>query len=141
MPRYYGTVETNLGTGYVYDRIVDFDGRASQTIIQRYGADKTALSDGDKSELVSLVNRLFRYLHDNRIVTMTLKPYNILCHRLSETELFPVVCDNIGEASLIPIASYSAWFCHLKQRRIFQRFFKFPVVNQLNPHTDGIEIP
>lgn len=27
LTRYYGTVETNLGTGYVYDRIVDFDGK------------------------------------------------------------------------------------------------------------------
>lgn len=36
LTRYYGTVETNLGTGYVYDRIVDFDGKISQTIRDRY---------------------------------------------------------------------------------------------------------
>lgn len=29
IPKYYGEVETNLGSGYVYDRIIDFDGKPS----------------------------------------------------------------------------------------------------------------
>lgn len=36
IPRYYGEVETNLGTGYVFDRTVDFDGKPSQTMQERY---------------------------------------------------------------------------------------------------------
>ena len=139
LPRYYGEVETNLGTGYVYDKIVDFDGKASKTLVERFGSPKESVFR--RQELVDIVNKLLRYLYDNRIVTMTLKPYNILCQRISETEIFPVVCDNIGEASFIPIASHSAWFCHLKQRRIFQRFLNQPIINCLNREVDGIIIP
>lgn len=128
IPRFHGSVETDLGTGYVYDRIVDFDGRPSQTIIERY---QGRLTSAQKEELRTLVEKLFKYLYVNRIVTMTLKPYNVLCHRLSETEIFPVVCDNLGEASLIPIASRMRWFCRLKQKRLFARFYNQPVVCQL----------
>ncbi|MDP1136360.1 YrbL family protein, partial [Klebsiella pneumoniae] len=49
---------------------------------------------------VQLLKQLKRYLQDNRIVTMSLKPQNILCHRISESEVIPVVCDNIGESTL-----------------------------------------
>lgn len=55
-----------------------------------------------------LLKTLKRYIYDNRIVTMTLKPQNILCHRISESEAIPVICDNIGESTLIPLASWSA---------------------------------
>lgn len=138
IPRYYGTISTNLGTGYVYDRIVDYDGQTSHSLAEYLTSPHLKLS---KVELVSLINNLFRYLFDNRIITMTLKPYNILCHRISETEMFPVICDNLGEASFIPIASRNKWFCHLKQRRIFRRFLSRPVINQLDVSTDGIIVP
>ncbi|MDI5811314.1 YrbL family protein, partial [Salmonella enterica subsp. enterica serovar Anatum] len=39
-----------------------------------------------------LLKKLKRYLLDNHIVTMSLKPQNILCQRISESEVVPVVC-------------------------------------------------
>lgn len=36
IPRYYGTISTNLGTGYVYDRIVDYDGQTSLTMVEYF---------------------------------------------------------------------------------------------------------
>lgn len=119
IPKYYGQIETNLGGGYLYDRIIDFDGKPSKTMEQRY----TDLSSKVfQSELTDLIRNLERYLWDNKIVTMTIKPYNILCHRVTETEVFPVICDNIGTASFVPIEVYCPWFCHLKQKRQFKKF-------------------
>ena len=34
IPRYHGTVETDCGTGYVYDVIADFDGKPSITLTE-----------------------------------------------------------------------------------------------------------
>ncbi|MCH5760695.1 YrbL family protein, partial [Salmonella enterica] len=34
IPRYYGTVETDCGTGYVYDMITDFNGAPSITLTE-----------------------------------------------------------------------------------------------------------
>ena len=36
LPCYYGTVETDCGKGYIYDRIIDFDGQASRTLQATY---------------------------------------------------------------------------------------------------------
>lgn len=33
-------------------------------------------------------------------MTMSLKPQNILCQRISESEVVPVVCDNLGKVPL-----------------------------------------
>ena len=39
LPKFYGEVQTNLGRGFVYDRVIDFDGQPSKTIEQRYNSD------------------------------------------------------------------------------------------------------
>lgn len=118
--RFYGVVQTNLGNGYVYDRIMDFDGQSSKTLGDYYKNGE--LSD---QELSLLIEKLKKYIWDNLIVTMALKPHNILCHRVSQTEIFPVVCDNIGFAQRIPLVLYWPWFCHQKQKRLFQRFDRY----------------
>ncbi|WP_312947784.1 PhoP regulatory network protein YrbL [Superficieibacter sp.] len=125
IPQYYGTVETDLGTGYVYDIITDFDGKPSVTL--REFASQCCY-DSDITLLRQMLKTLKKYLHDNHIVTMTLKPQNILCRRLSESEVVAVVCDNIGESTFLPLATWSAWFCHRKQARLWTRFMAQPAL-------------
>lgn len=123
IPRYYGTVETDCGTGYVYDVIADFDGKPSVTLTEFA---RQCRYEEDIALLRQMLKKLRRYLHDNHIVTMTLKPQNVLCHRISESEVIPVICDNIGESTLIPLATWSKWFCRRKQERLWQRFIAQP---------------
>ena len=119
IPRFYGEVQTNLGTGYVYDRTVDFDGKPSQTMLQRYQGFKESPELYD--EMLHLIEVLERYLTDNHIVTMNIKPMNVLCHRVSSTEVFPVICDNLGTSAFFPIAEYCPWFARKKLKRQFER--------------------
>ena len=128
LTRYYGTVETNLGTGYVYDRIVDFDGKISQTIRDRYTLENL---QNNWQELKEIVEKLEKYMWDNRIITMALKPHNVLCHRISENEIFPVICDNIGVATRIPVVLYCPWLCHRKQKKLFAKFEHQPLIQTL----------
>lgn len=102
LPRYYGTVETDCGTGYVYDAILDFDGKPSVTMTEFA---ENCHYEEDFRTLRQLLKALKTYLYENRIVTMTLKPQNILCQRISESEVVPVVCDNIGESTFLPVAT------------------------------------
>ena len=125
LPRYYGTVETDCGTGYVYDAILDFDGKPSVTMTEFA---ENCHYEEDFRTLRQLLKALKTYLYENRIVTMTLKPQNILCQRISESEVVPVVCDNIGESTFLPVATWSAWFCHRKQERLWQRFLRQPAL-------------
>ncbi len=71
IPRYHGTVETDCGTGYVYDVIADFDGKPSITLTEF--AEQCRYEE-DIAQLRQLLKQLKRYLQDNRIVTMSLKP-------------------------------------------------------------------
>jgi hypothetical protein len=105
--------------------ISDFDGKPSITLKQfalecRY--------EEDLAVLRQMLRTLKRYLKDNHIVTMTLKPANILCHRISESEVVPVICDNIGEGTFIPLATWSKWLCHRKQERLWARFIAQPIL-------------
>lgn len=118
IPRYYGEVETNLGTGYVFDRTVDFDGKPSQTMQERY---QDLKEPWQRKEMLALVKKLENYLTRNHVVTMLLKPFNILCHRVSETEIEPVICDNIGTASLIPIELVCPWFARQREKRLIRK--------------------
>lgn len=82
--------------------ITDFNGAPSITLTEfaaqcRY--------EEDVAVLRQLLKKLKRYLLDNRIVTMSLKPQNVLCQRISESEVVPVVCDNLGESTFIPLAT------------------------------------
>ncbi|EBB5475303.1 PhoP regulatory network protein YrbL [Salmonella enterica] len=125
IPRYYGTVETDCGTGYVYDMITDFNGAPSITLTEfaaqcRY--------EEDVAVLRQLLKKLKRYLFDNHIVTMSLKPQNVLCQRISESEVVPVVCDNLGESTFIPLATWSTWCCERKLERVWQRFIAQPAL-------------
>ena len=123
--KYYGTVETNLGTGYVYDRIVDFDGKPSQTISERYKIEE--LKDNWK-ELDEIISKLKKYMWDNRIITTALRPHNVLCHRISEKEIVPVICDSMGVTTRIPVVLYCPWLCHRKQKKLFARFDGLPLI-------------
>lgn len=105
--------------------IADYDGKPSVTLSE---FTKQCRYEDDVIVLRQLLRRLKRYLRDNHIVTMTLKPQNILCHRINESEVVPVVCDNIGEGTLIPLATRSTWFCHRKQERLWQRFIAQPAL-------------
>lgn len=59
---------------------------------------------------------------------MSLKPQNILCQRISESEVVPVVCDNLGESTFIPLATWSTWCCERKLERVWQRFIAQPAL-------------
>lgn len=120
LPRFYGEVDTNLGIGYVYDRIIDFDGRPSETMDQRYRDIHTEASFKEKQ----LVDNLEKYLLDNHVVTMTLKLYNILCHKISRNELFPVICDNIGVAAFVPLSYVCPWYARITIRHSVEHFRK-----------------
>lgn len=105
----------------VYDRIIDFDGKPSQTMQERY---QDLKEPWQREEMTALVRKLEEYLTNNHIVTMSLKPFNILCHRISETEIEPVICDNIGTASFIPIELVCPWFARNREKRMIKKMQK-----------------
>ncbi|EKY3917469.1 PhoP regulatory network protein YrbL [Enterobacter hormaechei] len=121
IPRYYGTLQTDLGIGYVYDLINDYDGKPSVTLQKILARELTVR---DVEMLRDALKKLRLYLKENHIITMTLKPQNILCKQINGSEMLLIVCDNIGESTFIPLARWSSWLCHRKQERLWERFIQ-----------------
>lgn len=124
LPALHGTIETDIGTGYIYDIVKDYDGNIATSLTEFA---QSCHEKGDIRTLRQVLDTLKSWLSENRIVTMNLKPQNILCRRISKTEVVPVVVDNIGEATLLPMATWSSWFCKKKQMRQWKRFMQNPL--------------
>ena len=94
LSQYYGVVETNLGNGYVYQLIKDFDGTISTSLAEYLGGnvDKNISSDA----MLGSLRELKHYLLDNKIIVRNLRPYNVMFQRISQTKGIAVIIDNIG---------------------------------------------
>lgn len=76
LPKYFGTVETNLGTGHVYELIVDEGGAKSRTL-EDYLFDENLLCD-NLPMIITELQKLKSALLDNEIITMDIFPENII---------------------------------------------------------------
>ena len=120
IPRYYGDAETNLGLGSVFDLISDHDLVVSKSL--EYYLSSEEQTEKCYESLSESLHLLKKYLLDNNIVTMDLKPYNILCQKNESgiSRLFLV--DNIYNSEFIPVSNYSTFFAKRKIARKWQRF-------------------
>ena len=120
LARFYGNVDTNLGEGAVFDLIRDYNGEISKTL----GYYISGLNETGRNEpnLVRALPALKQYLLKWKIVTMSLKPQNIVYKKIQESRGFLVVIDNIGNSDFIPICNYVDWVAIRKIHRKWQRF-------------------
>lgn len=117
---YYGTVATNMGTGYVFERVHDFDGATSQTIQNLF--EKTSSGDSFLPPIEAVLSELKKLLFTELIVTSSVEPENFAIQRFSETGFTIRIIDNIGSPVLIPLAYYSDFFARKRIRRYWVRF-------------------
>lgn len=134
LPRYYGDITTNLGIGSVFDLILDQDGTVSKPLGHYIASNDVteAYYDGLSNSLYLLKD----YLLEQRIITMTLVPRNVVCQR-NKSRIFRLfVVDNIGNTEFIPICNYIPFFAKKKIRRRWKRFED----NLLNasPHNEAL---
>ncbi|MEM8562047.1 MAG: YrbL family protein [Pseudomonadota bacterium] len=119
LPKFYGTVETNLGEGAIFDLIRDHDGMISRPLEHYLQSER--LTERYAEGLIGGLRALREYLFLERIITMTLKPKNILFQRRTRDTHKLILVDNIGNSDLIPLANYSAFFSKQKISRKWRR--------------------
>ena len=120
LARFYGNVETNLGEGAVFELIRDYNGEVSKTLGHYFSTNNE--TDRDYQYLYQALLELKQYLLKWKIVTMVLRPQNIVYKKTNESEGYLVVIDNIGNSDFIPICNYVDWMATRKIRRRWQRF-------------------
>lgn len=120
IPRYYGDVETNLGPGSVFDLIADHDLAVSKSL--EYYLSSVEQTEKYFRSLSESLKLLKNYLLDNNIVTMNIKPYNVLCRKNASGIFRLFLIDNIYNSEFIPVSNYVNFFAKLKISRKWRRF-------------------
>lgn len=119
LPQFYGNEETNMGPGAVFDLIRDDDGQVSKTL-EFYLDNLSSTPEPVESISQALLN-LKRDLLEQNIITMTLKPKNMVVQRRNDG-MRCLIIDNIGNSDIVPISSYVRFFGRKKIERKWEKF-------------------
>ncbi len=117
---FHGNVETNMGTGAVFDLVRDYDGAVSKTLRHYLSSYKEKIID--YIELSKAIRDLKQFLLKERIITMSLADHNMVFRRINEKEGILMLVDNIGNSDFIPAADYINYFEKKKILREWRRF-------------------
>lgn len=122
LPKYFGKVNTNLGTGYVFEIIRDYNNGRTQTL-EDFITDLNLFSQ-NYSLIVRLLKELKEKLYKNEIITMVLFPENILFQKTDENTYRVRIVNDMGSAVLIPLEYHFKYFAHTKILRRLKMFLE-----------------
>lgn len=120
LPKYFGKVNTNLGTGYVFEIIRDYNNGRTQTL-EDFITDLNLFSQ-NYSLIVRLLKELKEKLYKNEIITMVLFRENILFQKTDENTYRVRIVNDMGSAVLIPLEYHFKYFAHTKILRRWKMF-------------------
>lgn len=120
LPQYFGTVNTNLGNGYVFELIKDYDNSISMTL-EDYLKDEI-LFKSHYNQLLENILFLKKRLFIENLILMYMSPENMIIQRLSPKESRPVLVNDLGSAALIPLEYY---FDYFNKQRTIRRWSRF----------------
>ncbi len=120
LPRYHGDIETNLGTGSVFDMILDFDGSISRSLGHYLNSNEKTTTYFD--DLLISLSMLKSYLLKNKVVTKSLAHRNIVCQKSESGIGRLVLIDNIGNTEFLPISNHVGFMARKKIMRKWRRF-------------------
>jgi hypothetical protein len=120
LPKFHGVEPTSMGPGAVFDLVRDADGEVGKTFDHYFKSFE--LTEQNIQGLLASLQALKAYLFRQNIITMTIKPKNIIYQRHDEQTGTAIIIDNIGDSSAIPISSYSRYFGKTKMTRRWHKF-------------------
>ena len=132
MTKYFGEVDTNKGKGYIFERVLDFDGSTCKTVLQHL---QNPISSEDLIDL--MLNFKKAYINEKFIAAGT-DPDNYLVQRISPTERRVRIIDNIGTAARFPILYHSDFLMAKRARKYWKRFVKEIAIEYSNTITKEI---
>lgn len=125
LTEYYGTVETNLGTGYVFERVVDFDGKNSIDFKDFFAEQQENPHREQAKQLVTKVLSTFKEaFFREKIITSNMQYENFVIQQdAPDYQSFRIrIIDNIGSPVLIPLAFFIDYFAKKHCQRYWRKF-------------------
>lgn len=133
MVKYYGEVETNLGTGYVYERVADYDGSTSLSIhdlvqlevLAREKGCSLKETAGTEKEIPCVkdaIVKLYEGILQDRVIVHDYSCCNFMVQFSTPTSWRIRIIDGLGYRVLIPLVYYIDYFSVRQIRRFRLRF-------------------
>ena len=117
--KYHGEVETNMGTGFVYDLIKDeTTNKVSLTLRHYLEMENSPISD---KQIVEELDRLKQQMTIHKVFVGDLRARNICCKFLKDGSVQFIVIDGIGHRDFFPFAD---WFHYFAKKKVERRFIK-----------------
>lgn len=131
LPHHYGPVETNLGTGHVFDLICDTDGKVSQSIEQVLSDPQLPVQRLEEIHraLFDLRNRMLQY----RTICMSIYPENILYQQMEGGKFRLMLINDMGSSSVLALEYIWPAAARAKIKRYWNRFIQNSIPNRLPP--------
>lgn len=115
---YRGTVDTNLGTGHLFDIVYDFNGKISISL------EEFMANDFDQNCLQAKVATFYEQLLEHKAALSELQPCNILVKKEDSNDYDLVIIDGFGNSDFIKVCDISRHLLKKKLHRKFSRFCK-----------------
>lgn len=119
---YYGTVETSLGKGYIFEFVKNYDGSFCKSLLDYFKDEKFFREHFD--ELLRLTVSFRETLLEESIVTMKMTPNNLLVRKISKDDTKVYIIDDIDSSTFIPLEYYFDYFAKSRVRRKWTQFKK-----------------
>ncbi|WP_323594984.1 YrbL family protein, partial [Aliarcobacter butzleri] len=87
----FGYIDTNLGKGLVFERVIDYDGKDSKYF--KYYLKKHFFTEDQEK---SLLNNLKNFLENNQILFIDCNTQNVFCKKISEDKYTLIIYDGLG---------------------------------------------
>lgn len=119
LAKYYGSIDTSLGKGEVFDLVRDYDGNVSKTLsfyLQKDEKTKTLITP------IKLLEDLKQYTLKENIVVKDLNTKNMLYQKINENEARLILIDGVVNNDFLPFSKYIPLFTQKKIKRLWKRF-------------------
>ncbi|WP_425075649.1 YrbL family protein [Psychroserpens sp. S379A] len=116
---YHGTIETNLGEGFVYDLVRDETSQeVSKTLIDYIRMKDSPIDDSVfDTSLKKLQDQMIKY----KVFASDLRPRNLCCKILKDGSVEMIIVDGIGHRDFLPLGDWFHCFAKQKVERRFQK--------------------
>ena len=120
LTKYFGEVETSKGNGYLFERVIDFDGNSSKTMLNLF--DEAIKDKKNLPDLEKILLEFKQVYFEERILLAGIDADNYLVQRISPTENRVRIIDNIGTSAMIPLAYYFDSFARKRALKYWRQF-------------------
>ncbi|MBR4904973.1 MAG: hypothetical protein IKZ53_09915 [Selenomonadaceae bacterium] len=124
---YFGTVETNFGLGYVFERVLDYDGKTSKNLkdfLPKIAPDTQTLH----RIWTILLNFKSDFLHEN-IAMVDTNITNFMVQEPVRNSYRVRIVDNIGSHVLIPLIYYFEFAAARKAKHSWNLIVEWLAIN------------